>query len=198
MNICEAREAYDYPTSHIRIPNPDCADDHLIYVEALVEKPEQSKYQFRSTRSLDDYHCELLNSENAEKNRIGIASVIYWGTYYNKQSPNHGLAFSRTNKFLKITQDVTTPLSTARNEINSNNYGLALKEILKIKRLGIAFGTKVLAFLNPDKVGVYDLHISRYINNPSLAMVTTGYYSKEKQKAFDGFCNYLNAKALGP
>lgn len=196
MNLCKAREAYSYPASHIRIPYPGCADEELIYVEALIDNPEHSKYQFHSTKALDDYHFELLNSESPEDNRIGIASVIYWGNYLTKQSRNHGLAFSRANKFLIIDQNVKDPISKAKRAINNDDYGLALKEILSIQRLGISFGSKVLSFLKPDRIGVYDLHISRYFNDQLLAMETTGYYSNKKKIVFSNFCEHLQSKVL--
>lgn len=192
MEYSDARQAYNYPTSHIRAKYYDCRDEELIYVEALGNNHLVDEFRLPTTLSLDTYHNTLLNSDSHFDIRLGIASVIYWGTYFNKGVPNPGLAESRTKKFLNIKQNVREPLLNAKNYLLNENFGMALHEIVKIKRLGIAFGSKVLSFMSPDKVGVYDVHISRYFNEPNLAMDSKGYLSQRKRDVYDNFCMYLN------
>lgn len=207
INYKQAREKYDYPRAHIRCKKNDCIRPEYFYVRPLENIEGQDSYIIHSTYDLDAYHNRLLTSSVSANRVLGIASVIYWGTYYNKQKPSHGIACHRVQRFHEGNNrshkavrsigidTIANHVASAQELIENGKYGEALSEIMNIPWLSRAFGSKVLAFLNPKRVGVYDIHISRYVNKPELEMKSTGAMSVKAEQTFTRFCNYLIEQA---
>jgi len=203
MNLKQARETYNYPSAHIRCQAGVSRHSEYIYVRPLENLENQSSYIFHSTIDLDAYHNRLLTSLVSADKVVGVASIIYWGTYYNKQKPSHGIACHRVQRFQvgnsrshrsvsSIGIDtIANHVALAQDLINSEKYGKALSEIMNIPWLSRAFGSKVLSFLNPNRIGVYDIHISRYVKRSELEMKSTGAMTVSAENTFNRFCNYL-------
>ncbi|MCW3480963.1 hypothetical protein OL229_15550 [Neisseriaceae bacterium JH1-16] len=208
MNYSSERSKYNYPAAHLRVfGDLPIAYENFIYVRHSEPLHIDPSVTFHSTRSLDSYHGKLLCSENVNDIALGLASVTYWGNYWVKGHANHGLAEARVKRLFfgnaRSKKSIDTyginnlpiALRHATDLIDKNQFGLALKEICEIPWVSIAFGTKILSFVCPEKIGVYDVHISRALGGTSSEMPATGPISKAVVNSYNQYCGYLIDKA---
>lgn len=208
MDFKTARQQYNYPSSHLRRTFGKPVNfENLIYVRMNDGTTSEIESVINSTLKLEEYHFGLLNSDDQDEVVLGLASIIFWGNYWVKGKPNFGIARSRTERFFKGNSRSKVAIETfgrssafdtiqsAKGHLENDAYGLALKMVCTLPWLSIAFGSKVLSFLCPKKVGVYDLHISRSLHKPDLAMAPTGIISRSVVDTFDKYCAFLIAEA---
>ena len=172
-DILNARNKYSYPAGHVQFTNGSNID-----VTNLTFVPADNGECFKSSISLDNYHNQLLNSAIKEQIYLGICSVQYWGRCYSRGRVNHNQALVRTNWLLKgnaksnktmFDEEVGfKSVSNIIQLIEADQIGEAFWEVKKIPHLGVSFGSKLLAFINPNKIGIYDSHIARYLTNNIL------------------------------
>jgi hypothetical protein len=122
---------------------------------------------------LDNYHHNLLRSDDAHLNVMGMASIIYWGW------ANGNNRHARVQWFLNghgNMQQTTAAIAQerllcAREALENGNCGLALGSFHGVSQLGrTPFASKIIAFLAPNSAGVYDTKIQNAILElPALA-----------------------------
>jgi hypothetical protein len=141
---------------------------------------DPTKRQAYSSLKLDNFHSELLTSDNAQALLHGLLSVVFWGYVSGTDRRIHAeRALKRTRWHLdgKInsppqqTEEIIFKLKSARALLEKEKVSDALLEVIRIKFLGLAFASKVLTFMNPRVAAVYDEVISRRLEkHPSVAL----------------------------
>jgi len=172
----KGRNAYSYP------PVGLCALKSL-------DNPsdwEQSyqRHEFKTTLELDLHHFSHLHSSDDQEVLLGIYSVMYWGyitsgaksktrcdwlSMGNSRNPAVSINHIGASAAVQIIRNCI-PL------LESKQYGCALSVIRKLPHVGVSFGTKYLAFLDLENVGVLDDKITRHLASGSYEHVL----SKEK------------------
>ena len=171
MDISEfvqARSNYDYPRAHVK-----CTDNKVVSFKSLRFIQPSSTEVFGASKQLDDYHYNLLHSSKSNDKILGIASVQYWGRCFVKGRNNHKQAETRTKwlfegnaKSEKTILENNVGINTLDKIlkcVQNNDLAGAFWAVKEIPHLGVSFGSKLLAFINPEKMGVYDSHIARYL-----------------------------------
>lgn len=127
-----------------------------------------------SSYGLDMYKRDLLQSERAEDQLLGLLSSTFWGFASGKDSIlRFGRALARANWHIvgnarhapQHVDDILQQLQLTRNAVNLRKYEAALSEAMKIKFLGMSFASKLVMFMDPERVGVYDNVISGKLKN---------------------------------
>lgn len=117
--------------------------------------------------ALDWYHHSLLRS-TVPNIHLGCASVVYWGfiTYGDT------FAQKRARRYIAGNPDpkrVAAILRQATLCCAAQQWGAALAALRPLRQLGqLPFGSKIIAFLDPDHAGVYDNRINRYLAHTGL------------------------------
>jgi len=175
-------------------------------------KTSFSKHQFDSTLRLDQYHEDCLLSESKEQVLSGIYSVMYWG-YVTSGAKSMtrctwisvGNIRNPANSISSIGQDNAVDIVRKSFQcLSEGNFGDALLVIRQLPHVGISFGTKYLAFMSPEYVGVLDEKItnhmsagsfSKILNSKVLQKLIKSKYENPKQAAerFQVYCETLNA-----
>jgi hypothetical protein len=161
--LVNARNAYAYPSIGL------CASKNLDDV-ALWQESFEAK-TFKSTLYLDVHHTSHLLSKDDDDVLLGIYSVIYWGYITSGgrskircnwlsvgNAKNNQLSLDYISKAVGVKI-----VRTAAEHIQRGEYAQALLEIRKLPHVGMSFGTKFLAFLDPENVGILDEKITRHL-----------------------------------
>ena len=175
----------------------------------------QKRKRNKSSLDLDRFHQQLLLSSNDKDLLHGFWSVVFWGYFSGTDGIfRPGRAISRV-KWLIDGKSVHTPqhqpptpnsilinyLRDARCLALEGRFGLALEALMKIRFVGMSFGSKIVMFMHPERAAVYDQVIARKILadtsfdrmlvvDPSLAGHVTS-----KCAAYDAWCHYCDNKA---
>jgi len=176
-------------------------------VGALVEK------RFRTMHDLDNFLHSQLVSKNNEQMLNGYLSVIFWGHYsgqngkvlINRALGKVKLAYQGQDRKLKNGEtqrmkgvldvgvgDVLNNLSTAIRLIQLDQCGEALNILTNLPGLGMAFASKICAFIDPNKCGVVDSVIAA--KHPCFGFSLTGKYvsrTNDNCERYDAYCDYL-------
>lgn len=96
----------------------------------------------------------------------GKKSIIRcnWLSIGNAKNPKASLTHIGIEVAVKIIRDCIRLLQRSK-------YAEALTEIRKLPHVGVSFGTKYLAFLDPENVGVLDDKITRHLASGSYEHV---------------------------
>lgn len=167
-----------------------------------------------SSSSLDDFHCSLLHSESDEELFHGLLSTIFWGFASGADGRiRTGRALERCRWILEgrlnsapqNADEVLSHLRNSRELLRAGRISEALLESAKIKFLGMSFASKVLAFMSPQTLAVYDDVISKRLEqqeDPELrrlyvsTKIATSNTSKTKQaRIYEKWCRWCLEKA---
>lgn len=212
-----ARETYAYiPAELIRVR--DSGDGGIqwedLRLSSSVPSPDwhsnATKRQRFSSLELDNFHSALLTSDNAQDLLHGLLSVVFWG-YVSGTDGNirEERALKRTcwhlngriNSPPQLPQEIIFHLRNARAALEKAQVGDALIEVTRVKFLGMAFGSKVLTFMNTRVAAVYDEVISlRLEGNPNPALNKLAKGVKLTRKAdqanlYAEWCGWCRQKA---
>lgn len=150
------RNAYNYPPIGLVLRQPlgAVADWESAY----------EVHRFPSTLEIDNHHYQCLSSADDEAVILGLFSVVYWGYITSgslsrarcnwlavgkRQSPQNSLA--HLGKAFAVDC-----VRRASRYLDAGDVALALREICKLPYVGLSFGTKILAFMDPETLGVLD------------------------------------------
>lgn len=170
------------------------------------------KHEFRTTLELDLHHYSHLHSNDDQEVLLGIYSVMYWGYITSGAKSKTRCDWlskgNAKNPEASINHiGIDTAVQIIRNSISlldNGSYGCALTEIRKLPHVGVSFGTKYLAFLDLENVGVLDDKITRHLSAGSYEHVlnhdTLQKLVKPKNespssaaKRFEAFCKVLSS-----
>jgi hypothetical protein len=127
---------------------------------------------------LDAYHHMLLQHESGHENLAGLASVLYWGfaTFGDNYARNRvaRLMQGHGNRPAVVPETAAHHLREARISVAREQYGEALGHVGQMSQLSrTPFASKIVAFLCPDRTGVYDNRIANGLDNhPVLRNLT--------------------------
>jgi hypothetical protein len=197
------RNSYKYP------PIGLCASQALDDVANW--KAVYKHHQFQTTLELDIHHNSHLTSDNDDEVLLGIYSVMYWG-YITSGAKSvircDWLSVGNTkNKELSLTHLGKSRgvkiIRKSHEHLKYSRYSDALLEIRNLPHVGVSFGTKFLAFIDPENVGVLDDKITRHLASNSFDKILDKETLKNLIKAphesakaaslrFQAFCEALN------
>lgn len=199
----KGRNAYNYPSIGL------CACETLKCPDGWGKSFK--KHEFKTTLDLDIHHYTHLHSEDDQEVILGIYSVMYWGyitsgaksiTRCNWISVGNANNAEASLTYLGLDFAVGI-IRSCINLLQHSKYGDALTEIRNLPHVGVSFGTKYLAFLDPENVGVLDDKITRHLSAGSyehlLGKETIKLLEKPKNETlseaadrFEAFCKALN------
>ena len=120
------------------------------------------EFTFGTSLELDLHHHHLLQSDNEQEVLLGIYSTIYWSQY----------AFSSAEERPRTIDDflalmppaisaikptvAATALKNVITDLKHEHHALALIEINKLLRSNLSTASNILAFLDPENIGVFD------------------------------------------
>ena len=131
---------------------------------------------FSSTLEMDCHHNELLTSNKNGRVVLGYLSTIFWGFYSGQdrvirpaRAKGKAMLALNGNDFKKMgriermrgvsdvgVDVVACVIRDAYAHLMSDQYAEALELLSELPQLGLAFASKVCAFLVPAKCGVID------------------------------------------
>jgi hypothetical protein len=115
---------------------------------------------------LDHHHGVLLRSGNPAHIFLGAASVVYWGyfTFSDGYARNKVGWFSNPSAATSRLELTYTATSAALADLGRRQWGKALGEYHNVPQLTrLPFGSKMIAFLDPENAGIYDNRINRFL-----------------------------------
>jgi len=197
------RNAYEYPAIGLS------ATEILNNVENWADVYKQQ--DFNTSLDLDNHHNSLLLSKNDNDILLGIYSVMYWGYITSGAKSrircNWLSVGNATNNQLSLKHmGKTAAIDIIRNSesyLKNSKYSDALMEIRKLPHVGVSFGTKFLAFIDPENVGILDDKITRHLASDSFSNIldkeTIQNLKKPKNESvnnasirYQAFCEALN------
>ncbi len=208
------RASYSYPKAYMRIAKKEEAGDVQLFEGgpmAVFCRPAESEV---TDLCLDRYHQGLLCPKKPEQPGqpdqqtqvvLGLASVIYWGFY----TFGHNFAVNRVNWCLQgrpphgnpvCQNEAVRCLETACNHAKTGHMGQAMSALSGLNQLSrTPFASKVIAFLDPDKAGVYDNRIRNGLHqDPYPLAIRNGVGSVRTvryQQRYQAWCEYLQQVA---
>jgi len=179
VELQHARGTYAYiPATLIQGSGSSDGDKRWadLQLSASVPPPDwhsdPAKRRVYSSLKLDNFHSRLLGSENAQELLHGLLSVVFWGYVSGTDGRVHVTralkrarwhVVGKINSYPQQPEEVISYLRNARALLEKAKVGDALIEVTRIKFLGMAFGSKVLTFMNTRVAAVYDEVISRQL-----------------------------------
>ena len=120
------------------------------------------EFTFGTSLELDLHHHHLLHSDDDQEVLLGIYSTIYW-------SQNAALSAEeragKNDDFLQRLPPAISSINSAAavtavkntiTELNHKHHALALIEINKLLHSNLSTASTILAFLDPENIGVFD------------------------------------------
>jgi hypothetical protein len=111
-------------------------------------------------KALEDEVRNSLLSGDVDECFVGIARAVHWGFFSSGGRGRIQKVWDRRSE-----RDGFPPkLSQAAQHAENGQLGLAIGCLHKLPQLGgVAFGSKVIAFLNPALAGVYDNKVNDFM-----------------------------------
>lgn len=212
--LVEARNAYAYAPFCLRRANSGaCVDAVLWDMPIVISGPQADDapgFANFSSAALDQYHGQLLHSDHDEDVLLGVASVTFWGFAQGRGGRfTTARALSRSKQIggqgKRSADDGAVIVESVRNIIADLDQGRradAITRAMGLKHHGLAFGSKVLAFVAPATECVYDEVISLRLEASAderlsaLHVATVGQHRlAEKARAYAGWAELCMSTA---
>ena len=120
------------------------------------------EFTFGTSLELDLHHHHLLQSDNEQEVLLGIYSTIYWSQYAFLSAEERPRTI---DDFLALLPPAisaikptvaATAMKNAITDLKHEHHALALIEINKLLRSNLSTASNILAFLDPENIGVFD------------------------------------------
>jgi hypothetical protein len=177
------RNLYGYPYACIRLQKatPAIKDDARIghgMQSRFVSGPQGSVTNVR----LDRYHRRMLRSTSQGHRHAACASIVYWGFFRFSDNYARKMVEWFVNKHPTAKEHAATPalvyavLTKVSQAAGQGDWGAALGCLGQLGMLRrLSFGSKVIAFMDPQNAGVYDNRINDLLrNSPCLERAIFG------------------------
>lgn len=198
------RAKYSYPKAYIRIAEAGEAGDVQLPTGemAVFCRPAAEEV---TDLWLDQYHQDLLRSRQPSQVVLGLASAVYWG-FYTFGKTSDGYALNRVhwlingnpqNKGMKLDADhAMCCMENALSGINEGRLSHAMAALSGLNQLSrTPFASKIIAFMAPNKAGVYDKWICNGVNqDPYPLAIRNGVgmvSAPVMQRRYQAWCGYL-------
>ena len=120
------------------------------------------EFTFGTSLELDLHHHHLLHSDNVQEVLLGIYSTIYWSQYAFLPVKERPSTIDEFRNLLPSAISVIKPtvaaaaMKNAITDLNHKHHALALIEINKLFHSNLSTASTILAFLDPENIGVFD------------------------------------------
>jgi hypothetical protein len=181
-----ARERYTYvPARLIRVADDEKADRVCFGLRLRGHVPQEWPARASSARvdissiELDEFHGGLLRSTADDDLLHGLLSVVFWGFASGTDGRLHldraiarasAIAHGRANAAPQTPETVLKLLRQVRQLVDTGttaSIAAAFLTALQIKFLQMAFASKLLMFMQPATLAVYDEVVSlRLLGHP--------------------------------
>jgi hypothetical protein len=155
--------------------------------------------------ALDRYHGQLLRSTSHDDQLLGLASIVYWGyfTFSDSYARNKvtWLLQGRGRQSGVTLGPTNAAIANCLQFVVTRQYGQALSAFNGISQLNrTPFASKIVAFLAPDNVGVYDNRIMNGLNQANWGSIVSPCQikngvgqvnSKTIQRRYQNWCAFL-------
>jgi len=168
----DSRNSYRYPVARIEETTRLGSAEKPFRSAGMPFRFSEGDPATRTSISLDRSFTDLLRSSTARDQLRGVASVVYWGY----QTFSRGYARRKVEWLIKPQRghgaDLCSPAAIASirkaiEAVDAGQVGDALHAIGRISQLSrTPFASKVIAFMRPASVGVYDNQIRRLLERP--------------------------------
>jgi len=176
-----------------------------------------SVVDFASTLQLDEHHRALLTHESDDNVVLGYLSTIFWGHFSGKDQkfrPDRAmgkvrLARDGADRIKKSRQErlrgvkdlgvptVSLVLRKAHEYLVQDEFKEAINILSGLPQLGIAFASKVCAFMAPEKRGVIDSIIATA--HPQFGFLLDRQHilknCTQNKKHYVQYCKFLQKEA---
>lgn len=123
------------------------------YPSKLYDFTYNKELEFRDYRCLENHIREFLLSNDEQKVKNGLSNVLYWGHYR---------AGYRDFRVKRFRDNVTWSQIKSFQSISKEEYDcIKIKKIKMPEFSGLAFISKILMFLEPDKYVTLDKKIMK-------------------------------------
>jgi hypothetical protein len=172
---------------------------------------------FSSTREMDCHHNELLTSNENGRAVLGYLSTVFWGFYSGKDrvlrpARAEGKAMLAVNGKDRTRKDriermrgvsdvgvdvVGCVIRDGYARLRSDRYCEALELLSELPQLGLAFASKVCAFLAPAKCGIIDAVIAQKYPCFSFSVDKKGIVKNtaDNRSNYNTYCKILQEQA---
>lgn len=204
LELQDFRRLYAYPKAYVRLAAESEEWDMILPTNQKIVFYQPAPHEITDL-NLDNNHQNLLLSGKYSDQILGVISVIYWGFY----TFSRNYAINRVNWFINGHQndnnpiqpnDVSFCLNNAQTHLENNQIGRSIAAIGSLNQLGrTPFASKVIAFMAPDKAGVYDNRIQNGLNHPPYPQfIRNGVGAVNLhviQQRYQAWCDYLQKVA---
>lgn len=156
-SLAQAARQYDYPKQRLvfvpaTVP-PAFATQDVAY--GVVDQKSLPYPEFEAGIASD------LRSEDPERRRLGFLSVIFWGHL----SRNERFALHKAKLAAQSRDaDLKTHLAAVIAHVDAGEFGRALIACEPLHGVGsTSFASKLVACLAPERCGIFDQQIYRYL-----------------------------------
>lgn len=213
--LVEARNAYAYAPFCLRrrANSEGCVDAVLWEIPIVISGPQADDapgFANLSSVALDRYHGQLLHSDSDDDVLLGVASVTFWGFAQGRGGRfTTARALSRAKHIAgqgkRSADDGAAIVEAIRNiivDLDEGRRADAIARTMRLKHHGLAFGSKLLAFIAPATECVYDEVISLRLEASAderlsaLHVATVGQHRlAEKARAYAGWAELCTSTA---
>ncbi len=164
-----------------------------------------------SSVDVDRHHHALLWSTSESDQITGLLSVQFWGFYSGADGRHRsGRALARAKQVINGKKNSKrTPLDeildrfgSVRTLVTQEKFGDAILDAMKLPGFGMSFASKLVAFLCPEKAGVYDsvvaalIHQNQRLFPPGLWTDLKSLARKqEKKDVYEKWCHFCSNTA---
>ncbi|QXH49834.1 hypothetical protein KSS94_18030 [Pseudomonas fakonensis] len=191
MDLKKYRDAYVYP---------------MVGLGGCLSAPRP--LAFTTSHALEAHHARLLGSDQDEEVLMGYLSTLYWGHYSGtngKHNPGRALAkvgaavngylIQRNGQTYRAKgladfghNNAATVIREAKRLLVAHLYGQAISTLNALPQLGVAFASKVAAFLAPHTCAVIDSVIAT--KYPVYDFRLRGKYVSNAKSNFECYQHY--------
>lgn len=206
-----ARARFSYP--------PNClverdSSDNDVCIKVEDYDLHLAERRLESSEALDAWHHGRIHAPDARTRLAALLSIFYWGYYASPNDParKNGYVVSRTNVLMHGRAHHPRPnidrslaaLGTGLKHLSRGSSGIeaAIREITQIRYAGVSFGSKVLAFADPETAVVYDEVVRKILErwaplDPAMASMAVSKHASIERRvaAYSKWCAWCVAKA---
>ncbi|AYG95654.1 hypothetical protein D8I30_11020 [Brevundimonas naejangsanensis] len=214
--LVEARNAYAYAPFCLRRADSGARVDAVLWgIPVVISGPEPAdapRFEHFSSAALDRYHGQLLHSDHDSDVLLGVASVTFWGFAQGRGGRfTTARALARAKHIAGLgkrsADDGAVIVEAVRSiavDLAQARRADAIARAMRLKHHGLAFASKLLAFIAPATECVYDEVISLRLKASTdqrliaLHVPTVGQHRMtEKAQAYVGWAELCSSTAQG-
>ncbi len=137
------------------------------------------EHKFSTTLELDTHHHHLLRSDDNQEVLLGLYSVAYWAEYSSHAQSQHSQNTAAIVSHRRLAPTIANmkPAAIARLvkdsvvDLDRRSYSQALITVSKLLHGRLSLCSTFLAFIDPEKVGIFDDRITAHLANNHASLL---------------------------